>query len=371
MARRHMLTYGTTEHQLATAAAVIRTNGHHNPEAVYHGRGPFTADDVLASPLVAEPFHLLDCATTSEGGCALVLAGAERVTRPWQGRLDPRLRQRQLRPRVHRRTGVGLHPSARRGTGGAGGSPRSGGRLRHGGARTRGRRRGGALRPVLLRDHPPARGLRVLRARGGGADGRVGCDRARREPPGHHRRRHHVLQPPRDRGPAVPAGGPGCPPAPRGLPDGAGPGAEVALCSNGGPAPCSPTSWCWGAAGRERRPGADARRPADGHSRSRALRSLAALLGGMPAGSARAPAVLELRRACPAGVRCVRPLPPEDAGMGAEQGARIALQLDRGVAAAASDAGRALRPRGDHPRRGLVVLERGRRLHPGRPPRRG
>ncbi len=79
MARRHMLTYGTTEHQLATAAAVVRTNGHHNPDAVYAGRGPFTADDVLASPVVADPFHLLDCATTSEGGCSLVLAGANRA----------------------------------------------------------------------------------------------------------------------------------------------------------------------------------------------------------------------------------------------------------------------------------------------------
>ncbi len=79
MARRHMLTYGTTEQQLATVAAVIRNNGHHNPDAVYHGRGPFTADDVLASPLIAEPFHLLDCATTSEGGCALVLTHADRV----------------------------------------------------------------------------------------------------------------------------------------------------------------------------------------------------------------------------------------------------------------------------------------------------
>ena len=77
MARRHMVTYGTTELQLATAAAVIRTNGHHNPEAVYHGRGPFGPEDILASPLVAEPFHLLDCATVSEGGCALVLARAD------------------------------------------------------------------------------------------------------------------------------------------------------------------------------------------------------------------------------------------------------------------------------------------------------
>jgi len=77
MARRHMITHGTTEHQLATAAAVVRTNGHHNPDAVYHGRGPFSPEDILASPMVAEPFHLLDCATVSEGGCALVLAHAD------------------------------------------------------------------------------------------------------------------------------------------------------------------------------------------------------------------------------------------------------------------------------------------------------
>ena len=79
MARRHMLTYGTTPEQMATAAAVIRNNGHVNPGAVYSGRGPFTAADVLASRMVAEPFHLLDCAMTSEGGCALVLTRADRA----------------------------------------------------------------------------------------------------------------------------------------------------------------------------------------------------------------------------------------------------------------------------------------------------
>lgn len=79
MARRHMLTYGTTPEQMATAAAVIRTNGHVNPGAVYAGRGPFTAADILASRMVADPFHLLDCATTSEGGCALVLLRADRA----------------------------------------------------------------------------------------------------------------------------------------------------------------------------------------------------------------------------------------------------------------------------------------------------
>lgn len=77
MARRHMVTYGTTPQQLATAAATIRNNGHVNPEAVYHGRGPFTPGDILASRMVADPFHLLDCSMTSEGGCGLVLARAD------------------------------------------------------------------------------------------------------------------------------------------------------------------------------------------------------------------------------------------------------------------------------------------------------
>jgi acetyl-CoA acetyltransferase len=79
MARRHMLQYGTTPEQLATVAATIRNNGHENPAAVYHGRGPFTADDIVASRPVAEPFHLLDCAMTSEGGCGIVLTTADRA----------------------------------------------------------------------------------------------------------------------------------------------------------------------------------------------------------------------------------------------------------------------------------------------------
>jgi acetyl-CoA acetyltransferase len=79
MARRHMLTYGTTPEQLATVAATIRTNGHVNPDAVYYGRGPFTPEDILASRMIAEPFHLLDCATTSEGGCAVVLVTSQRA----------------------------------------------------------------------------------------------------------------------------------------------------------------------------------------------------------------------------------------------------------------------------------------------------
>jgi acetyl-CoA acetyltransferase len=79
IARRHMHVYGTTREQLSIVAATIRNNGSQNPEAVYYQRGPFTPDDITASRPIAEPFHLLDCATTSEGGCALVIANVEKV----------------------------------------------------------------------------------------------------------------------------------------------------------------------------------------------------------------------------------------------------------------------------------------------------
>ena len=79
IARRHMHKYGTKPEALATVAATIRNNGHINPEAIYAGRGPFTPKDILDSRMVADPFHLLDCAMTSEGGAGLIVTTAERA----------------------------------------------------------------------------------------------------------------------------------------------------------------------------------------------------------------------------------------------------------------------------------------------------
>ncbi|MGW3967596.1 thiolase family protein [Amycolatopsis sp. NPDC005003] len=79
VATRHMHQFGTTPRQLAEVAATIRNNGSTNPEAMMHGRGPYTADDVLASRLVATPFHLLDCCIVGEGGGAFVVTTAERA----------------------------------------------------------------------------------------------------------------------------------------------------------------------------------------------------------------------------------------------------------------------------------------------------
>jgi acetyl-CoA acetyltransferase len=79
IARRHMHLYGTTPEHLAEVAATIRNHGHRNAEAVYCGKGPFTRNDILASRMVADPYHLLDCSMTSEGAAAVVLTRADRA----------------------------------------------------------------------------------------------------------------------------------------------------------------------------------------------------------------------------------------------------------------------------------------------------
>jgi acetyl-CoA acetyltransferase len=79
LAQRHMYLYGGTQEQAAYIASVIRNNGSRNPEAIYYGRGPFTPQDVLNSRMVADPYHVLDCATTSEGGAAIVMTSVARA----------------------------------------------------------------------------------------------------------------------------------------------------------------------------------------------------------------------------------------------------------------------------------------------------
>ena len=78
IAKRHMALYGTRPESLAEVASAIRMNGARNPEAVYFGR-EVTPQDVLDSRMIADPFHLLDCAMNSEGGGAVLLTQAERA----------------------------------------------------------------------------------------------------------------------------------------------------------------------------------------------------------------------------------------------------------------------------------------------------
>jgi acetyl-CoA acetyltransferase len=77
IARAHMDAYGTTPEQLASVAVHARRHAGRNPAAQM--RDPISIDDVLASRMIADPLHLLDCSLVSDGGAAVILTSAERA----------------------------------------------------------------------------------------------------------------------------------------------------------------------------------------------------------------------------------------------------------------------------------------------------
>jgi acetyl-CoA acetyltransferase len=74
---RYMKDYGLTHEQLAYVAVAQRRWAAKNPRAMF--RDPITVDDVLASRLVAYPFHLLECCLVTDGGGALIVTSADRA----------------------------------------------------------------------------------------------------------------------------------------------------------------------------------------------------------------------------------------------------------------------------------------------------
>jgi acetyl-CoA acetyltransferase len=71
VARAHGHRFGTTREQLAHITVNARHNGSRREGAQL--REPVTVDDVLASPPIAEPLHLLDCCVISDWGSAIVI----------------------------------------------------------------------------------------------------------------------------------------------------------------------------------------------------------------------------------------------------------------------------------------------------------
>ncbi|GGE54852.1 acetyl-CoA acetyltransferase [Agaricicola taiwanensis] len=74
-AMRHMYEFGTTSEQLAWIKVAASHHAQHNPNALL--RDVVTVEDVVNSPLVADPLHRLDCCVITDGGGALVLARPE------------------------------------------------------------------------------------------------------------------------------------------------------------------------------------------------------------------------------------------------------------------------------------------------------
>jgi acetyl-CoA acetyltransferase len=76
-ALRYMKETGLTHEQLASVAVAQRRWSSRNPRAAM--RDLVTVEDVLASRLVAYPFHLLECCLVTDGGGALVVTSRERA----------------------------------------------------------------------------------------------------------------------------------------------------------------------------------------------------------------------------------------------------------------------------------------------------
>jgi acetyl-CoA acetyltransferase len=78
-ARRRMHLHGATESDFAKVKVKNSRHGVDNPRARY--RKEVAEEEVLASPIVASPLHLLDICATSDGGAAVVLCSADYAAR--------------------------------------------------------------------------------------------------------------------------------------------------------------------------------------------------------------------------------------------------------------------------------------------------
>jgi acetyl-CoA C-acetyltransferase len=75
VAMRHMHQYGTTSEQLAWIKVAASQHAQHNPRAML--RDVVTVEEVVNSPVIADPLHRLDCCVISDGGGALVVVSPE------------------------------------------------------------------------------------------------------------------------------------------------------------------------------------------------------------------------------------------------------------------------------------------------------
>lgn len=74
-ARRHMHEFGTTGEQLAWIKVAASHHAQHNEHAML--RNVVTVEDVVNSPMIADPLHRLDCCVISDGGGAIVVVAPE------------------------------------------------------------------------------------------------------------------------------------------------------------------------------------------------------------------------------------------------------------------------------------------------------
>src|SRR5690606_23213433 len=74
-ARRRMALYGDTPEDFARVKVKNAAHGFNNPNARYKKK--FSAEDVAASAMVADPLRLMDICATSDGGAALIVSSLD------------------------------------------------------------------------------------------------------------------------------------------------------------------------------------------------------------------------------------------------------------------------------------------------------
>ncbi len=80
VASRYMAEYGVEPSTLAKIVVDERANAQKNPKAIFRDK-PIRVEDVLASPMIADPIHLLEMVMPCFGGGALLMTTAERANR--------------------------------------------------------------------------------------------------------------------------------------------------------------------------------------------------------------------------------------------------------------------------------------------------
>ncbi len=78
IAQRYAAEYGYDPTALAKIAVDQRTNACANPNAIFYGQ-PITIDDVLNSPMIADPLHMLEIVMPVAGGASVVVASKEKA----------------------------------------------------------------------------------------------------------------------------------------------------------------------------------------------------------------------------------------------------------------------------------------------------
>ena len=80
VAQRYAYEYGYDERAMAKIVVDQRVNANHTDGAIWKDT-PLTIEDVLASPVIADPLHMLEIVMPCVGGAAVVVASAEVAAR--------------------------------------------------------------------------------------------------------------------------------------------------------------------------------------------------------------------------------------------------------------------------------------------------